>query len=53
MSQTYTLYSFKADRGQEPLRIDKFITDRVENVTRNRVQNAIDDGKVLVNGKCC
>lgn len=50
MSQIYTLYSFKADKGQEPLRIDKFITDRVENVTRNRVQNAIEEGKVLVNG---
>lgn len=50
MSQIYTLHTFKADKGQEPLRIDKFITDRVENVTRNRVQNAIDDGKVLVNG---
>ncbi|MBR9919211.1 MAG: RluA family pseudouridine synthase [Bacteroidetes bacterium] len=37
------------DPGQEQLRIDKFITERMKNVTRNRIQTAIRTGSVLVN----
>ena len=37
------------DKGQTPLRIDKFLMNRVENASRNRIQNAIDAGNVLVN----
>ena len=39
------------DRGQEPLRIDKFLVIRLENTSRNRIQNAADAGCILVNGK--
>src|SRR5476651_698722 len=39
------------DKGQSLLRIDKFLMSRVENASRNRVQNAIDLGNVLVNDK--
>ncbi|MBL7766687.1 MAG: RluA family pseudouridine synthase [Chitinophagaceae bacterium] len=39
------------DRGQEPLRIDKFLHDRMANATRNKIQQAIDDECVLVNDK--
>jgi 23S rRNA pseudouridine1911/1915/1917 synthase len=39
------------DRGQSLLRIDKFLMHRVENASRNRIQNAIDLGNVLVNDK--
>ncbi|RFZ85616.1 RluA family pseudouridine synthase [Mucilaginibacter terrenus] len=39
------------DKGQSLLRIDKFLMHRVENASRNRIQNAIDAGNVLVNGK--
>lgn len=38
------------DPGQAPMRIDKFILERLEKVSRNRVQGAITDGKVTVNG---
>ncbi len=38
------------DAGQEPLRIDKFLMDRLPNVTRNKVQQGIKDGFVKVNG---
>ncbi len=38
-----------ADKRQEPLRIDKFMMHRVEGATRNKMQNAIDEGFVLVN----
>ncbi len=39
------------DKGQSLLRVDKFLMHRVENASRNRIQNAIDAGNVLVNEK--
>ncbi len=39
----------KVDRGQESLRIDKFLMGRLDKVSRNRVQNAIGTGAILVN----
>lgn len=39
------------DKGQTLLRIDKFLMHRVENASRNRIQNAIEAGNVLVNEK--
>lgn len=43
--------SLTVDRGQEPLRIDKFLMSRIEGATRNKIQQAIDDELVLVNEK--
>lgn len=40
-----------ADKGQALLRVDKFLMHKVENTSRNRIQNAIDSGSVLVNDK--
>ena len=37
------------DPGQEPLRIDKFLLDRLPNVTRNKIQDGIKNKFVLVN----
>ncbi len=37
------------EKRQEPLRIDKFLMNRLEGATRNKVQQAIDDGHILVN----
>jgi 23S rRNA pseudouridine1911/1915/1917 synthase len=42
-------HRFKADPGQSLLRIDKFITTRLENTSRTRVQNAATAGNILVN----
>jgi 23S rRNA pseudouridine1911/1915/1917 synthase len=42
-------YHINVDPKQEPLRIDKFLMDRLPNVTRNKVQQAIKDGFVKVN----
>lgn len=39
------------DKNQEPLRIDKFLTNRLQKATRNRIQNAIRSGAVLVNDR--
>jgi 23S rRNA pseudouridine1911/1915/1917 synthase len=33
----------------EPVRIDKYLTEMVKNATRNKVQQAIKDGRVTVN----
>lgn len=42
-------YRVQADPGQAPLRIDKFLMDRIQNATRNKIQTAIKDGYVKVN----
>lgn len=47
----YERMTIKTDKGQEPFRIDKFLVGRIENATRNKVQKAIESGRVLVNGK--
>lgn len=39
------------DKGQGLLRIDKFIMNRVENATRSKIQQAAENGNVLVNEK--
>src|SRR5687768_5891420 len=39
------------DRGQEPMRIDKFLVARIEGATRNKVQQSIENGMVLIDGK--
>lgn len=44
-------YKFTADPGQTMLRVDKFLVDRITNVSRNRIQDAADAGYILVNGK--
>jgi len=39
-----------ADKGQKLMRLDKFLVDRLERTSRNRIQNAAEDGFVKVNG---
>ena len=47
----YEHYKFVATDGQEPLRVDKFLMNFIENATRNKIQQAIKNGNVLVNDK--
>lgn len=49
--EMYEKLALTIDRGQEPLRIDKFLMSRIEGATRNKIQQAIDDEMVLVNEK--
>ena len=49
--ELYERFSITIDKGQEPLRIDKFLVNRIEGATRNKVQQAINTGMVTVNGK--
>ncbi|MGB0172937.1 MAG: RluA family pseudouridine synthase [Flavobacteriaceae bacterium] len=45
----YEHYSFTADSGQQALRVDKFLMNRIENATRNKIQQAVKAGSVRVN----
>ena len=49
--ELYERLTIIIDKGQEPLRIDKFLMSRIEGATRNKIQQAIDDEMVLVNEK--
>ena len=42
-------YNFKASKGQEPLRVDKFLMNFIENATRNKIQQAAKVGHIWVN----
>ena len=41
----------KVDPKQSQIRIDKFLMDRLQNTSRNRIQNAIRAGAITVDGK--
>ena len=41
----------EVDKGQTPVRVDKYLTEHMAGTSRNRIQNAADAGNVLVNGK--
>ena len=49
--ELYERFIFTIDKGQEPFRIDKFLMNRLEGATRNKLQRAINTGLVLVNNK--
>ena len=48
--ELYEHYSFTAGKGQEPLRVDKFLMNFIENATRNKIQQAAKNGNIYVNG---
>lgn len=43
-------FKFVASKGQEPLRVDKFLMNFIENATRSKIQKAAKDGNIWVNG---
>jgi len=49
--ELYEHYKFVAAAGQNPLRVDKFLMNYIENATRNKIQQAIKAGNVKVNDK--
>lgn len=44
-------YKVTADKGQSLLRIDKFLMNRIEHATRTKIQQAAENGNILVNDK--
>ncbi|NPD82866.1 RluA family pseudouridine synthase [Prevotella sp. PINT] len=47
----YEHFRIVADAGQEPLRIDKFLSEHMQHSSRNRIQQAADAGYIHANGK--
>ncbi len=45
----YEHFRFVADKGQQPLRVDKYLMNKIENATRNKIQKAAKDGNIYVN----
>lgn len=50
-ARLYEHLSITADEGQKPLRIDKFLTDRLPHVSRNRIQMSAEAGAIFVGDK--
>ncbi len=48
-SELYEHYRFVVDLGQEAVRIDKYLFNRIMNASRNKIQNAAKAGNILVN----
>ena len=46
----YEHFRFVADKGQALLRVDKFLVERMQKASRNRIQQAAQAGCILVNG---
>ena len=45
----YEHFNFVASDGQEPLRVDKFLMNFIENATRSKIQAAAKEGNILAN----
>ncbi|WP_313114001.1 RluA family pseudouridine synthase [Aequorivita sediminis] len=45
----YEHYRFQADKGQNPLRVDKYLMNLIEKATRNKIQKAATAGNIYVN----
>ncbi|MFI3292670.1 MAG: RluA family pseudouridine synthase [Rikenellaceae bacterium] len=44
-------HKFEVDKGQSLIRLDKYLAINMRNTSRNRIQDAADEGSILVNGK--
>ena len=49
--ELYEHFRVVVDKGQSPVRIDKYLFERLVNSSRNRIQQAADQGYVMANGK--
>ncbi|HZJ37016.1 MAG TPA: RNA pseudouridine synthase, partial [Gillisia sp.] len=47
--ELYEHHKFIADKGQQPLRVDKYLMNYIENAVRNKIQKAAKEGNILVN----
>ena len=48
-NELFEHFRFVASKGQEPLRVDKFLMNFIENATRNKIQQAAKQGHIWVN----
>lgn len=49
--ELYEHFKVVVNKGQSPVRIDKYLFERIVNASRNRIQSAADAGFVMANGK--
>lgn len=49
--ELYEHFRVVVDKGQAPVRVDKYLFERIVNASRNRIQTAADAGFVMANGK--
>lgn len=49
-AELYEHFRVIVDKGQAPLRVDKYLCDRLVNTSRNRIQKAVEVGFVMANG---
>ena len=49
-NELFEHFRFVVDKNQSPLRIDKYVMAKIENASRNRIQNSAHAGNILVNG---
>ena len=45
----YEHFHFVAQKGQQPLRVDKYLMNYIENATRSKIQQAAKEGNIYVN----
>lgn len=50
-NELFEHHRFTADPGQKPLRVDKFLQNKLENASRSKIQAAADNGSIHVNDK--
>ena len=50
-AQLYEHFRVVVDKGQDLVRVDKYLFDRIQNASRNRIQKAADAGFVQANGR--
>lgn len=50
-TELYEHFRVVVDKGQSPIRVDKYLFERIVHSSRNRIQNAADAGFVMANGK--
>jgi 23S rRNA pseudouridine1911/1915/1917 synthase len=51
LQELFEHFAIIVDKGQELLRIDKFLLNRFSKISRNKIQNSIDAGFIKVNGR--
>ncbi len=50
-NQLFEHFKYIVDKGQSALRIDKYLFNKIENISRNRIQESASNGNILVNEK--
>ena len=50
-NELFEHFHYVADKGQTPLRIDRYLVNKIENASRSKIKQAADNGSIIVNDK--